>query len=57
MAVRREWEWRISGENPDISLLTAEGLREVVPQEALPAIRPMFITDFQRTTLMFGPTR
>jgi triphosphatase len=55
VAVRREWEWPISGENPDISLLTLEGVREIVPQEALPSIRPMFITDFQRTTLMLRP--
>ena len=55
VAVRREWEWQISGENPDISLLTLEGVREVVPQEALSAIRPMFTTDFQRTTLMLRP--
>ena len=55
VAVRREWEWPISGEDPDISLLTLEGVREVVPQEALPEIRPMFMTDFQRTTLMLRP--
>jgi triphosphatase len=55
VAVRREWEWPITGENPDISLLTIEGVREVVPQDALPAIRPMFMTDFQRTTLMLRP--
>jgi inorganic triphosphatase YgiF len=55
VAVRREWEWPIAGENPDISLLTIEGVREVVPQDALPTIRPMFMTDFQRTTLMLRP--
>jgi triphosphatase len=55
IAVRREWEWRISGEGPDLPLLTLEGVREVVPQEALPEIRPMFMTDFQRTTLTLRP--
>lgn len=55
VAVRREWEWQVPSDDPDISLLTLDGVREVVPQDALPAIRPMFLTDFQRTTLMLRP--
>jgi len=55
VAVRREWEWPIPTEDPDISLLTTEGVREVVPQDALPAIQPKFTTDFQRTTLLLRP--
>ena len=55
VAVRREWDWPITGEDPDISLLTLDGIRDLVPQDALPEIRPMFTTDFQRTTLMLRP--
>jgi inorganic triphosphatase YgiF len=55
VAVRREWDWTIAGEDPDVSLLTLEGIRGLVPQDALPEIRPLFTTDFQRTTLMLRP--
>lgn len=55
VAVRREWDWPIAGEDPDISLLTLDGIRDLVPQDALPEVRPMFTTDFQRTTLMLRP--
>ena len=55
VAVRREWDWPITGEDPDISLLTLDGIRDLVPQDALPEIRPLFTTDFQRTTLMLRP--
>jgi triphosphatase len=55
VAVRREWEWPIPTDDPDIALLKSEGVRELVPQDALTAIRPMFVTDFQRTTLVLNP--
>jgi len=55
VAVRREWDWPIAGEDPDVSLLTLDGIRDLVPQDALPEIRPLFTTDFQRTTLMLRP--
>ncbi|WP_051512341.1 CYTH and CHAD domain-containing protein [Skermanella stibiiresistens] len=55
VAIRREWDWPIPSEDPDISLLTVESVRELVPQDALPDIQPLFVTDFQRTTLLVRP--
>ncbi|HSK42168.1 MAG TPA: CHAD domain-containing protein, partial [Arenibaculum sp.] len=35
--------------------LTSNGLHDIVPRDVLPAIRPVFSTDFQRTVLVLRP--
>jgi len=49
VAVRREWEWSIEGDTPDLARIDAEGAGALVPQDARGALVPIFVTDFQRT--------
>lgn len=55
VAVRREWEWPVSGEAPDLGLLAADGVAGLVPPDARDALRPIFVTDFQRTAVLIRP--
>ncbi len=55
VAVRREWEWTVAGETPDLALLAAEGVAGLVPADARNALRPVFVTDFQRTAVLIRP--
>ncbi|MDR3518237.1 MAG: CYTH and CHAD domain-containing protein [Azospirillaceae bacterium] len=52
VAVRREWEWKIRDDHPDLSLLTPDVLRGALPHDAVSNLRPIFVTDLQRTTLL-----
>jgi len=56
LAVRREWEWPIAGDAPDLEPLRAGELRGAVPQEALDRLRPVFTTDVRRTVLRLRPS-
>lgn len=55
VAVRKEWEWTIATATPDLARLDAEGVAVLVPAETRDALRPIFTTDFQRTTLLIRP--
>ncbi|MCG5242623.1 CHAD domain-containing protein [Azospirillum doebereinerae] len=55
VAVRREWEWTVAGEAPDVSVLTASGVAGLVPADAQGALRPLFVTDFRRTAVLVRP--
>lgn len=55
VAIRREWDWTIPAEQPDLSLLAAEGLSALVPADARDAIVPLVTTEFRRTTLLVRP--
>ncbi|WP_207458815.1 CYTH and CHAD domain-containing protein [Azospirillum sp. SYSU D00513] len=55
VAVRREWEWAVAGETPNLSLLDSEGVAALVPADARGALRPIFSTDFRRTAILVRP--
>ncbi|HYD32599.1 MAG TPA: CYTH and CHAD domain-containing protein, partial [Azospirillaceae bacterium] len=55
VAVRREWEWPVAGESPDLVLLAQDDVRPLVPANALPDLEPLFVTDLERTTLVLHP--
>lgn len=55
VAIRREWDWQIAGEAPDLSLLAGDGFSALVPTEARSALIPLFATEFRRTTLLVRP--
>lgn len=55
VAVCREWEWPLADEAPDLALLAADGVRPMIPAGALPEIKPVFITDIDRTTFVLRP--
>lgn len=52
VAVRREWEWPVSGDRPDPERLRGEEVRDLVPATALARLRPIFTTRFRRTALI-----
>ncbi|PWC32403.1 CYTH and CHAD domain-containing protein [Azospirillum sp. TSO35-2] len=55
VAVRREWDWTVPGEAVDRGVLTDPGVAGLVPAAALDALDCLFVTDFQRTTLLVRP--
>jgi triphosphatase len=48
-ADRSEWEWAIRGDDPDLSLLTATEVAELLPPASRDALRPVFSTEIERT--------
>lgn len=52
IAVRREWEWPVSGDAPDLARLDAEGAGALVPADARDELVPIFATDFTRTAVL-----
>lgn len=55
VAVRREWEWPVEGDTPDLARLDAEGAGALVPQDTRGALGPIFTTDFRRTAWLVSP--
>jgi len=55
VAVRREWEWPLVGDTPDLALLRSDGVTHLVPAEALPALTAIFATEIRRTTVLVRP--
>ena len=55
VAIRKEWDWTVSTESPDMAPLDAEGVAALVPEDARKALVPLFTTEFQRTTLLVRP--
>lgn len=55
VAVRREWDWPVAGEAPDLAPLAAEGIAALVPAEARAGLVPIFVTDFRRTSWLVRP--
>ncbi|MFC7334521.1 CHAD domain-containing protein [Rhodocista pekingensis] len=55
VAVRREWEWPIQTDTPDLSLLSELELDAALPDGALDRLGPVFVTDVQRTTVLLRP--
>ncbi|QJE73065.1 CYTH and CHAD domain-containing protein [Aerophototrophica crusticola] len=55
IAMRREWEWEITGDRPDLSLLAEGELARVFPADLADRLDPVFATDMQRTTLLLRP--
>jgi len=55
VAVRREWDWPLRDDNPDLSLLAVTGVDQLVPADALPELRPIFATEIRRTVLVVRP--
>lgn len=55
VAVRREWEWPLPGDQPDLSLLEAEGAGGLIPDDLRAALVPVFASDFERTVLNLKP--
>lgn len=51
VAVRREWEWPLTSDQPDLGLLQGQGLDELVPPGIANRLEPLFCTDIQRTLL------
>ena len=51
VAVRREWEWVLAGEAPDLSLLKGANVTHLVSPEALTTLVALFVTEIRRTTL------
>lgn len=51
VAIRREWEWPIQGDQPDISLLRGDGLEEMIPPTLAARLAGIFSTDIQRTLI------
>lgn len=55
VAIRREWEWPLPGDAPDLSLLEGSGAGGMIPDDARAALRPVFVTDFERTVMLARP--
>lgn len=51
VAIRREWEWPVQGDQPDLSLLRGEGLEEMIPLPLAARLAGIFSTDIQRTLI------
>jgi len=49
VAVRREWEWEITGDGPDLESLRQGELAAIIPADCLDRITPVFSTDIVRT--------
>ncbi|WP_162937343.1 CYTH and CHAD domain-containing protein [Indioceanicola profundi] len=55
IAIRREWEWEITGDGPDLATLRTGELATVVPADLLDQLGPVFSTDVQRATFQLRP--
>jgi len=55
IARRRGWEWSISGDQPDLALLAAPGMDQIVPSEALAHLVPVFETEVHRSSFWVHP--
>ena len=51
VSVRREWEWRLRENAPNLALLGRDGLDQMIPPELLPALVPLFATEIDRSVL------
>ncbi|HBV20384.1 MAG TPA: CYTH domain-containing protein [Nitrosomonas sp.] len=53
-----EWEHSVIHENPDFSQITDQDLKKFFVDKALRAsLRPIFVTDFHRTTYLLEPAK
>lgn len=52
VAVRREWEWPVDGDTPDLTHLDAAGYGALVPEDMRADLVPIFATDFTRTAVL-----
>jgi triphosphatase len=50
-AVRREWEWHLPSNDPDLAVLDGLGICALPDAEDLARIRPIFRTEIERTTM------
>lgn len=55
VSVRREWEWPLGTETPDLGLLDADGAGGLIPEDVRGRLAPVFATDFRRTVLLLRP--
>lgn len=55
VAVRREWEWAVADADPHLGLLGTDGLDQIIPADALPALVPIFSTGIRRTAMVLRP--
>lgn len=53
VAVRREWDWPVSGDTPDLTLLTGGEL--AIPPEMAARLGAVFTTDVQRGVMRLRP--
>jgi inorganic triphosphatase YgiF len=51
IAIRREWEWSVQGDQPDTSLLRGDGLEDMIPPALAAKLAGIFSTDIQRTLI------
>ncbi|SNS88896.1 MULTISPECIES: CYTH and CHAD domain-containing protein [unclassified Azospirillum] len=51
VAIRREWEWPVTGDLPDFTLLRGDGLEEMIPPALTARLAGIFSTDIQRTLI------
>ncbi len=55
VAIRREWEWPLSEDEPNLALLSRDGVDQLVPPDLLPLLVPLFATEIRRTVLVIRP--
>jgi len=55
VAVRREWEWPVTGDQPDRGLLTQGELGGLLTADLLDRLVPAFTTDIERTLVNLRP--
>ena len=55
VAVRREWEWTLQENAPNLAVLGRDGLDQLIPPELLPALGPLFSTEIRRSVLTLRP--
>ncbi|MEI6559369.1 MAG: CYTH and CHAD domain-containing protein [Rhodospirillaceae bacterium] len=55
VSIRREWQWPLLEDDPDLALLRGDGVDQLVPPELLPALKPLFATEIRRTVLVVRP--
>ena len=56
IAVRREWDWPLTSELPNLDVLRTGDVAHLIPPEALPELRAIFATEIRRTTIMASPS-
>ena len=55
VAIRREWEWPLLVDDPNLRLLGRDGVDQLVPPDLLPLLKPLFATEIRRTVLVIRP--
>ncbi len=55
VAIRREWEWPLSEDEPNLALLGRDGVDQLVPPDLLSLLKPLFATEIRRTILTVRP--